>query len=344
MVDSFYISKYGKSVALQRGQLPPKVLGTRDVRIDVYAASVNPLDLKIRDGALKVLLPYQFPLVLGNDCSGVITEVGAKVTRFKVGDAVYTRLREDRIGAFAQEAVTDESAVAHKPVSLTYVQAASLPLVLLTAKQFLSDAAHLVKGQSVLVHAGAGAVGCITIQLAKYMGLKVVTTASTDNIEYVKDIGADVVIDRKTQRFEDSVRGMNAVLDSVGMGNLLKSFQCVVPGATVVSIADGPDVALARELKINRMLWPVFYFMGAKAHAAAGKAGASYRFLFMRANGEQLEGMNPLLDNGTLRTYIDSVFPFDQTTQALARAESGQARGKVVIQIKNSPTPTENPL
>lgn len=334
MIDSFYIRKYGKSVELERGLLPEQPMGVCDVRILIHAASVNPLDMKIRDGALKVLLPYRFPLVLGNDCSGVVTEVGSEVSRFKVGDAVYTRLGADRIGSFAQEVVADEAMVAHKPASLTHVEAASLPLVLLTAQQFLTEVAALKPGQSVLIHAGAGAVGSIAIQLARHMGLRVVTTASSGNVEFVKGLGADQVIDRKTRRFEDEVRGMDAVLDSVGMSNLLSSFQCVRPGATVVSIADGPDVALARALKLNRLLWPVFHFMGAKPHAAARRVGAHYRFMFMRADGKQLESLNPLLDDGTLRPHVDSVFPFEQTREAVAHAESGKARGKVVIRMR----------
>ncbi len=334
MIDSFFIRKYGKTVMLERGLLPAQAVGPRDVRIRIHAASVNPLDMKIRDGALKVLLPYRFPLVLGNDCSGVVTEVGHAVSRFRVGDAVYTRLGADRIGSFAQEVVADEAAVAHKPASLTHVEAASVPLVLLTAQQFLTEAAGLKKGQSVLIHAGAGAVGSMTIQLAKHMGLRVVTTASSNNIEFVKRLGADQVIDRKIQRFENEVRGMDAVLDSVGMPNLLSSFQCVRPGATVVSIADGPDVALARALKVNRMLWPVFYAMGARPHGAARRVGAQYRYLFMRADGLQLESLNPLLEKGILRPNVDTVLPFEQTPDAVARAESGKTRGKVVIQMR----------
>lgn len=334
MIDSFYIRKYGQSTQLERGLLPQQVVDKQQVRIQIHAASVNPLDMKIRDGALKVLLPYKFPLVLGNDCSGVITEVGSDVQRFKVGDAVYTRLSADRIGSFAQEVVADESAVAHKPTTLTHVQAASLPLVLLTAQQFLTEMTTLQRGQSVLIHAGAGAVGSITIQLAKHMGLHVTTTASSNNIQFVKSLGADIVIDRKTQRFENEVRGVDAVLDSVGMSNLINSFQCVKSGATVVSIADGPDVALARQLKLNCLLWPVFYVMGAKPHAAARKVGASYRFMFMRADGKQLESLNPLLERGILSPHIDKVFPFEQTAEAIAWAESGKARGKVVIQMR----------
>jgi NADPH:quinone reductase-like Zn-dependent oxidoreductase len=304
------------------------------VRIQVHAASVNPLDWKIREGQLKVLLRYRFPLVLGNDCSGVVTEVGPEVSRFRVGEAVYTRLAKDRIGAFAQEVVADEAVVARKPASLSHVEAASLPLVLLTAAQVLTEVARLERGQWVLVHAGAGAVGSVAIQLAKHLGLRVATTVSSAKVAFVESLGADRVIDRKKQRFEQELRGMDAVLDSVGMANLLRSFQCVRPGATVVSIADGPDVSLARAMRVNRLLWPVFWAMGARPHAAARRVGAHYRYWFMRADGPQLERLTALVENGTIRPHVDSVFPFDQTPQAIARAEQGKAHGKVVIEVR----------
>lgn len=333
MMEAFYIRKYGGPEVLERGRLPTPVLGLRDVRIRVHAASVNPLDWRIREGQLKVLLPYRFPLVLGNDCSGVVIEVGREVSRFRAGDAVYTRVEQDRIGTFATETVADETVVAHKPVALSHVEAASLPLVLLTAAQFLTEAAPLKRGQSVLIHAGAGAVGSVTIQLAKHLGLRVISTASSGNIKFVKGLGADRVIDRQTQRFEHDVRDMDAVLDSVGMSNLLRSFQCVKPGGNVVSIADGPDVSLARSLGVNRLLWPVFWAMGARPHAAGRRIGAKYRYWFMRADGSQLESLNPLLESGTIRPHVDSIFPFDQAPHAIARAEEGKARGKVVIQM-----------
>jgi NADPH:quinone reductase-like Zn-dependent oxidoreductase len=256
------------------------------------------------------------------------------VSRFRVGDAVYARVDQNRIGTFAQEIVAGEAAVARKPVSPSHVEAASVPLVFLTGLQFLSEAASLKRGQSVLIHAGAGAVGGATIQLAKHLGLHVATTASGPNVEFVKGLGADRVVDRRKQRFEDYVRGMDAILDCVGMSNLLSSFQCVKPGGTVVSIADGPDMLLARQLKVSRLLWPVFWALGARPHAAARRAGAHYRYWFMHADGRQLESLNPLLEDGRIRPRVDAVFPFEQTPEAIARVEEGKARGKVVIQMR----------
>jgi NADPH:quinone reductase-like Zn-dependent oxidoreductase len=331
---AFFIRRYGGPQVLEEGELPPAPLGPRDVRITVHAASVNPVDWKIRQGKTKVLLPYRFPLVLGNDCSGVVREVGAEVTAFKPGDAVYSRLGKDRIGAFAEEVVAAESNVAPKPARLSHVEAASLPLVALTAWQALVDVAKVQRGQTVLVHAGSGGVGSAAVQLAKHLGAKVVSTASAKNVELVRGFGADTVVDYNAQRFEEVVRDVDAVLDGVGMDNVVRSFRCVRPGGIVISITDGPDVAFAREWGVSPLLWPVFWLLSAKAHRAARRHQAAYRYWFMRSSGEQLRHLTTLVEQGVLRPHVDRVFPFAQTKEAVAYAESGKARGKVVVSLR----------
>jgi NADPH:quinone reductase-like Zn-dependent oxidoreductase len=302
------------------------------VRITVHAASINPVDWKIRQGATRVLLPYRFPLVLGNDCSGVVREVGAEVKSFKPGDAIWVRLGKDRIGALAEEVVASEDVVAPKPARLSHAEAASLPLVALTAWQALTEVAQLKAGQSVLVHAGAGGVGSAAVQLAKHLGLKVSSTASGKNAELVRSFGADMVVDYNAQRFEDVVRDVDAVLDGVGKENVLRSFRCVRPGGIVISITDAPDVKFAREFGVSPVFWPVFWLLGAKANRAARRHGARYRYWFMRPDGAQLRQLGTLVDQGVLRPHVDRVFPFSQTREALEYAESGKARGKVVVQ------------
>jgi NADPH:quinone reductase-like Zn-dependent oxidoreductase len=320
---------------LEEGELPPAPLGARDVRIAVHAASVNPVDWKIREGKAKVLLPYRFPLVLGNDCSGVVLEVGAEVKAFKPGDAVYSRLGKDRIGAFAEEVVADEGNVAPKPARLSHAEAASLPLVALTAWQALVDVAKVQPGQTVLVHAGAGGVGSAAVQLARHLGVKVIATASAKNLELVRGFGADTVVDYNTQRFEEVARDVDAVLDGVGQENVLRSFRCVRPGGIVISITDGPDLAFAREYGVTPFLWPVFWLLGAKANRAARRHHARYRYWFMIPNGEQLRHLTTLVDQGVLRPHVDRVFPFAQTKEAVEYAESGKARGKVVVSLRD---------
>jgi NADPH:quinone reductase-like Zn-dependent oxidoreductase len=329
---AFFIRRYGGPEVLEEGELPSPPLGPRDVRISVHAASVNPVDWKIRQGKVKVLTPYSFPLVLGNDCSGVVREVGAEVKAFKPGDAVYTRLGKERIGAFAEEAVATEELVAPKPARLTHAEAASLPLVALTAWQVLVDVAQMKPGQTVLIHAGSGGVGSAAVQLGRHLGLKVISTASAKNVELVRGFGADTVVDYNAQRFEDVVKDVDAVLDGVGQENVLRSFRCVRPGGIVVSITDGPDLAFARAWGVNPLLWPVFWLMGAKANSAARRHSARYRYWFMRPDGAQLRHLTELVDQGVLRPHVDKVFPFAQTREALAYAESGKARGKVVVQ------------
>jgi len=331
-VRAFYIRRYGGPEVLEEGELSSPPLGPRDVRITVHAASVNPVDWKIREGKLKVLVPYRFPLVLGNDCSGVVSEVGAEVKAFKPGDAVYTRLGKDRIGAFAEEAVAAEELVSPKPTRLSHAEAASLPLVALTAWQALTDVAQLKPGQTVLVHAGAGGVGSAAVQLAKHLGVKVISTASAKNVELVRGFGAETVVDYSAQRFEEVVRDVDAVLDGVGKDNVLRSFRCVRPGGIVISITDGPDLAFAREFGVSPVFWPVFWLLGAKANRAARRHGARYRYLFMRPDGAQLRHLTTLVEQGALRPHVDRVFPFSQTREALAYAESGKPRGKVVVQ------------
>lgn len=242
-----------KALAIRRYKAPMEMMelprpepGPGDVLVRVRAASVNPVDYKIRDGVVKLLLSYSFPLILGNDLAGDVEVVGPGVTRFKVGDAIYARLDKDRIGAFAEYALVRETAAAWKPARLDYVQAASLPLVGLTAWQALVDVAELQAGQKVLIHAGSGGVGSFAIQLAKHLGARVATTASAKNHALVKSLGADVAIDYKTIRFEEVARNQDVVFDTQAGGTLLRSFKAVKPGGVVVTIAGPPDGDFAR--------------------------------------------------------------------------------------------------
>lgn len=331
---AFFIRRYGGPEVLEEGELPPPPLGPREVRIAVHAASINPVDWKIRQGLVRIILPYRFPLVLGNDCAGEVLEVGAQVKAFKPGDAVWTRLDKNHIGAFAEEVVAPEDAVAPKPPRLSYVEAASLPLVGLTAWQALVEVGKLSAGQTVLVHAGAGGVGSVAVQLGRYLGARVVATASARNAELVRNFGANEVVDYRTQRFEDVVRDMDLVFDTVGADTQLRSFRSARKGGIVVSITDRPDVAMARSYGVSPLLWPLFAAVGARATWAAWRHGVRYTYLFMHPSGEQLRRLGELVEAGKLRPHVDRVFPFARTREAFAHAESGQACGKVVVQVR----------
>jgi alcohol dehydrogenase len=301
--------------------------------VKVRAASVNPVDFKIRDGGVKVLVPYRFPLVLGNDLAGDVEAVGVSVTRFKPGDAIYARLDKDRIGAFAEWALVSESACAPKPAGLDYAQAASLPLVGLTAWQALIEIGQLARGQKVLIHAGSGGVGTFAIQLARHLGATVATTASAKNHELVRSLGADLAIDYKTTRFEEVVRDQDVVFDTQGGETLLRSFRSVKRGGVVVTVGGVPDGKFARAWGVSLPIIWALTFMTRKITAAAKQCGARFEYLFMHPSGDQLAEIGKLVAQGALKPILDRRFPFDATREAVAYVESGKAVGKVIVDV-----------
>ena len=331
---AFIVDRYEKSGSLRFGEMPMPEVGDNDVLVEVHAASVNPLDSKIRDGAFKQILPYRLPLVLGNDVAGVVTRVGANVRRFKPGDQVYARPDKDRIGTFAEYIAMDEAAVALKPANLTMEEAASIPLVALTAWQALVEIAQLRKGQKVLIHAGSGGVGTFAIQLAKHLGATVATTTSEANVDLVKRLGADIAIDYKKDSFEKRLGGYDVVLNSLGKDILEKSVSVLKPGGKLISISGPPDAQFAKANGLSWFLQQVTRLLSFGIRKKAKRQRASYSFLFMRASGDQLSKVTALIEAGIIRPVIDRVFPFEQAPEAMAYVETGRARGKVVVRVR----------
>jgi NADPH:quinone reductase-like Zn-dependent oxidoreductase len=330
---AYFIDRYGKQNG-RIGDVPEPLPGAHDVLIEVHAASVNVLDSKIRSGEFKLILPYSFPLVLGNDCAGVVIAVGAAVKGFKPGDAVYARVPEQRIGTFAERIAVEQNAVALKPANLNMEQAAGIPLVALTAWQALVDIARLQKGQKVLIHAGSGGVGTIAIQLAKHLGAVVATTTSTANVEWVKALGADVVIDYKQQHFEEELRDYDVVLNSLGTDVLENSLKVLKPGGQLISISGPPTAEFA---KAQGLAWPlrqVMRLLSLSIRRKARKQDVRYSFLFMRANGAQLQEITTLIEAGEIKPVLDRTFAFESAGEALTYVEQGRAKGKVIVQIK----------
>ncbi|VVN37574.1 NADP-dependent oxidoreductase [Pseudomonas fluorescens] len=330
---AYFIDRYGKQNG-RIGDVSEPVPGAYDVLIDVHAASVNVLDSKIRSGEFKLILPYSLPLVLGNDCAGVVIAVGAAVKGFKPGDAVYARVPEQRIGTFAERIAVDQNAVALKPANLSMEQAAAIPLAALTAWQALVDIARLQKGQKVLIHAGSGGVGTIAIQLAKRLGAVVATTTSTANVEWVKALGADVVIDYKQQHFEEELRDYDVVLNSLGSDVLENSLKVLKPGGQLISISGPPTAEFA---KAQGLAWPlrqVMRLLSLSIRRKARKQDVRYSFLFMRANGAQLQEITTLIEAGEIKPVLDRTFAFESAGEALTYVEQGRAKGKVIVQIK----------
>jgi NADPH:quinone reductase-like Zn-dependent oxidoreductase len=331
---AFVVDRYGRKNALRVGEMSTPEPQADEVLIQIHAASVNPLDSKIKDGEFKLILPYRLPLILGNDLAGVVVRVGSRVQRFKEGDEVYARPHKERIGTFADFIAVKEDAVALKPKTLTMEEAASIPLVGLTAWQALIEKGKLKKGQKVLIHAGSGGVGTFAIQLAKHAGATVATTTSARNVELVKQLGADIVIDYKKDDFADTLTGYDLVLDTQGGNTLKKSLRVLRPGGRLIGIAGPPDPDFAKELGASWFMKTVVRLLSRSVRKASKRNQITYSFLFMRASGSQLGQIATLIDAGAIRPVIDRVFPFASTNEALAYVETGRAKGKVVVKLK----------
>ncbi|MEY4729707.1 MAG: hypothetical protein RL020_865 [Pseudomonadota bacterium] len=328
-----FIRHYGSNDAIEISDQPTPAVGPRDVLIRVKAASVNPVDYKIRDGQLKTILPLKFPLVLGCDCAGVVEKCGAEVTSFKPGDAVYARLEKDRIGAFAEFALANENSVALKPTNLDFNQAASIPLAGLTAWQALTEIGKLQRGQKVLIHAGSGGVGTLAIQLAKHLGAFVATTCSARNAALVKSLGADVVIDYQTQQFDALLADYDLVFDTLGGETQHRSFSVLKRGGTLVTIAGIPTAEVGREWGANFIIRAVMALKNRTSSKLAQQRGVNFKYLFMHPSGEQLRGIAQLIEAGKIKPVIDKHFDLDHIRDALRYSESGRAVGKVIITL-----------
>ena len=330
---AFVVDKYKKKGALRLANVPDPDLHDNDVLVRIQAAAVNLLDSKVRDGEFKLLLPYRPPFVLGHDVAGTVVSTGPKVRRFKVGDAVYARPRDHRVGTFAEFIAINEADVALKPKNLNMTEAASVPLVGLTAWQALVELGKVKPGQKVFIQAGSGGVGTFAIQLAKHLGATVATTTSAKNAELVRSLGADVVLDYEKQDFEKVLSGYDLVLNSQNPMTLEKSLRVLKPGGQLISISGPPDPAFAEEFRLNPFLKLVMRLLSRGIRKKAKRLGIRYSFLFMCAQGKQLSEITSLIESGIIRPVLDKVFPFEKTGDALAYVETGRAKGKVVITV-----------
>ncbi|MCL6633293.1 MAG: NADP-dependent oxidoreductase [Alicyclobacillus herbarius] len=305
-----YIEAYGGKEQLKYGDLPRPNVNPNDVLVEVYAAGVNPVDWKIREGYLKQRLNYTFPLILGWDAAGVVVEVGENVTRFRVGDKVFTRPATERNGAYAEYLAVEDRLVAPMPANISFEEAASIPLAGLTAWQALVDTAGIKAGDKVLVHAGAGGVGVYAIQLAKAYGATVATTVSERNHDLVRSLGADVIIDYTKDDFVEQVQGYDIVLDTIGGDVQRRSYDVLKPGGILVSILTPPDPDTA-----------------AKHRVRTG-------YFFLQPDGEKLAKLGKLVEDGQVKPVVGHVFPLQEAAKAHELSESHHARGKIVLKVK----------
>lgn len=327
------IDRYGK-VPMHLAEMPTPEIGEYEVLAEIHAASINPIDFKIRDGKVKLLVKYKMPLILGNDFSGVVAKVGAKVTRFKAGDEIYARPRKSKIGTFGEYIAIHEDDIALKPKNLNFEEAASIPLVGLTSYQALTDILQLKKGQKILIQAGAGGVGTFAIQLAKLMGATVATTASEAGANLVKSLGADEIINYKTEKFEEILKNYDAVFDTLGGEILEKSFGIIKDGGKLVSVSGLPNARFGKEYGSGFFKTLLFSAASHKLTGLEKKHNVQYTFLFMKPSGEQLRIIANFIETGKIKPIIDKVFSFKDAQKAMEYAESGRAKGKIILKIR----------
>ncbi len=264
----------------------------------------------------------------------MVVRVGPRVRRFKAGAEVYARPDDDRIGTFAELIAIKEDSLALKPTNLSMEEAASIPLVALTAWQTLVEKGGLKRGQKVLIHGGSGGVGTIAIQLAKHFGATVATTASAVNTDMLKGLGADIVIDYRKDDFSAKLKGYDLVIDTQGGDTLKRSLRVLKPGGKLIGIAGPPDPDFAKLRGVNGFVGLVMRLLSHGIRKAARRSGTSYAFHFMTASGQQLGEITRLIEAGHIRPVVDRVFPFEETNQALAYVDTGRTKGKVVIKVR----------
>ncbi len=331
---AYVLNKYGKNEKLKLTEKSVPTVKENDILVEVYAAGLNQLDSKLKSGDFKLILPYKIPFVLGHDLSGIVIKTGTKVSRFKVGDEIFARVSDMRIGTLAEFIAIDENDAALKPTTISMEEAASIPLVALTVWQAFVERANIKKGQKVFIQAGSGGVGTIAIQLAKHLGAFVATTASEKNFDMLKTLGADIIIDYKKDNFETILKDYDVVLNSQDLKTLEKSLTILKPGGSIISISGPPTPEFAKSIGASAIISFILWLTSLKIRNKAKKLNINYSFLFMKANGKQLEQIGNLLESKAIKPVVDKVFSFERTNDAFDYMESGHVKGKVVVKIK----------
>lgn len=326
---AFVLQKYGSP--LRRVDVPEPVLGDHEVLVRVTTAGLNHADERVRSGEFKRIFPFKLPMIVGSEFAGEVVATGSKARQFEPGKQVFGHPDLARMGAFAELVAIDQQYLAPKPESVSVTEAASLPVVGLTAWQALVERGQLRAGQTVLIHGGSGGVGSVAIQLAKYLGATVVTTVSAGNADFVRELGADIVIDYRSEEFADKLSGVDLVLDNQGGETLKKSLRVLRPGGTVIGITGPPDPDFAAQARVNPVVKVAIRGLSSGIRRKARQLGVRYHFLFIQPNGDQLRKIAGLVDQGVIRPVVDRMVPFEQTPEALESLLSGGVRGKVLV-------------
>ncbi|MCW5518101.1 NADP-dependent oxidoreductase [Muriicola sp. Z0-33] len=314
-------------------EIEKPVISDNQVLIEVYAAGVNPIDYKIIEGIMKKVRKLTFPALIGFDVSGVVIEKGGSVSHLNVGDEVYSKVPSDSPGTFSEFVAVNADVVSLKPSNIDFVNASGLPLVGLTTIQSF-DKANLKSGDKVLIHAGSGGIGTFAIQYAKSKGAYVYTTTSTKNLLWVKALGADRVIDYKTENYLDVVKDIDVVYDTLGGNYTEDAFKVIRKGGKVVSLAGDLDGETSKELGLNGLIRFILKLKRKRITKQARNKTAYYKFILMQPNGNQLNDIKSLVETEKIKPIIDKVFPFSDAIDALVYQKSGRAKGKIVVKMK----------
>jgi NADPH:quinone reductase-like Zn-dependent oxidoreductase len=329
---AYVLKHYGGPEGSLLMDVPAPAPRPRDILVEVRAAGLNPVDFKFRQGKLRAIHRPKLPFVLGNELAGEVIAVGSAVTRFRAGDRVFARIAKDRAGAFAEQACVDQDDAAHMPRNLDFAAAAAVPLAGLTALQALRDELDVKPGQKLFISGGAGGVGTFAIQIAKWLGADVTTTASKRGQALVRSLGSDEVIDYTIQDISSEKGRFDAGFDLIGGKTLERMFDIMKPGASIVSVAAVPEPQTAiRDLGGRRALAAIFWLISYGIRSRARRAGVGYRYLFMHPSGGDLALLAELIEQGKLKPIVDRKYPFAKIAEALAYVESGHAKGKVVV-------------
>jgi NADPH:quinone reductase-like Zn-dependent oxidoreductase len=329
---AYVLERYGGPEGSRLMEVSAPMPGPRDILVKVRAAGLNPVDFKFRQGKLRAILRPRLPFVLGNEFAGEVIAVGGDVKRFGVGDRVFARVAKHRAGGFAEQACVDEDHAAHMPRDLDFAVAAAVPLAGLTALQALRDELDVKPGQKVFISGGAGGVGTFAIQIAKWLGAHVTTTASPRGEALVCSLGCDEVIDYTAQDISKAGRRFDAGFDLIGGNTLEQMFEIMKPGTKIVSVAALPEPQTAiKDLGGRRTLTAIFWIISYGIRYRARRAGIGYRYLFMHPSGADLVQLAGLIEQGKLKVIIDKTYPFANISDALTYVENGHAKGKVVV-------------
>lgn len=321
------IIKYGDiKDSLAFNEISKPTVQANDILIEVKAAAINPIDKSIILGNLQGMLPIPMPSTSAYDVSGIVIEKGNEVSNFEIGDLVYSRVPQEQMGTLAEFVVVPGEAVSKKPGNISFEEAASLPLAGLTALQSL-EYAGIKENDKILIHAGSGGVGSFAIQYAKAKGAYVYTTTSTSNVEWVKELGADRVIDYKTEDYKSIAKDVDIVFDTLGQNYSLESFEVVKQGGIVVSVVGPLDEESAKMFGMDD------YILPDELAKLSNDKEASYKFIFMHPNGSHLGEIKSLVEDEKIKPIIDRVYPFTESVEAFLHLTSGRAKGKIVIKI-----------